>query len=313
MELFQVVWNDHKHLNLEFRIDEQQDQELNSESVQRLNLKYEIVKYNSPHQDYKEYPSLISVKDFKISKDRIILPLDLHQLKDTEDLQIDLLELRVYFDTGDSITYRIGKAYELADICYNDDIYEDIALEGDTLLTQKKVFAQSETNLEKKTETKTLVYQRNQAKLTRNNSEIKSLLKKNNEKLTRLDESIRELTQTIKNVGLNGISPHNQAISALPPPPPSLKKPRMSDEKPIVRIKKPAPKLKASSGSKLLFIGELKSIIQSSKKGKEEFDFRDILKPMSEDELQKITLDEEELNRRELDFISKKIAKEEAH
>ncbi|MHA1150426.1 MAG: hypothetical protein ACTSR8_19580 [Promethearchaeota archaeon] len=308
MELFQVYWDDYQNLNLEFGLEQESFQ---PDQVERINLKYEISKCGAPNGYYDDIPSLVSIKSFNIIDDKIIFSLDLDQLVNPEELEIEFLQLRLFLNSGKSVNYRIGKRYELSEICYDTVIFEEVENRGhhsfNSSLTQEKVYAKSETNLIDNTETKTVIYQKNQAKLSSNNLDISALLQENNKRLALLEECIRELTSAIKNNNLQCTTSNN----LLPPPPPStpsfLKKPNSSSSEPIVRIRKPPPsRLGAPTSSKLLFIGELKSLIQSTSKSKGgEFNFRDILKPLSEEELKEITLDEEELCKRELEFFSK--------
>ncbi|MGQ4874620.1 MAG: hypothetical protein ACP6IY_11180 [Promethearchaeia archaeon] len=333
MELFQIYWDETQNLILEFKADHNSDGSFDLDDISRLSLKYEIVRADmSGYNNLSEsMSSLISIKNFEILDDLIKFSLDFRTLSNNEDFRINFLRLKIHFKSGEFIEYLLKDSYELAEIGsepLSNGFFPIERLNDQTAsLTNERIISQTRSDLESNVCTKTIIYQRNHARLPIYNNELIQLLKENNQRLKSLEKSIEKLTAVLTQnpQGSNSII-QTDAIntsnydnkSSLPPqslkPPPSPIS--ANNEAPIVPIRKklsrPPSTLTNIRASKLAFIGELKSVLQSCKKGGKEFDFRSILKPMSDDELKNITLDDEELYKREIEFFSRQMVKKEA-
>ncbi|MHA1336857.1 MAG: hypothetical protein ACTSPW_14155 [Promethearchaeota archaeon] len=333
MELFQIYWDETQNLILEFKADHNSDGSLDLADISRLSLKYEIVRADmSGYNNLSEsMSSLISIKNFEILDDLIKFSLDFRTLYNKEDFRINFLRLKIHFKSGEFIEYLLKDSYELAEIGsepLSNGFFPIERLNDQTAsLTSERIISQTQSDLESNVCTKTVIYQRNHARFPTHHNELIQLLKENNQRLESLEKSIEKLTAVLtQNLqGSNSIiqtdamntSNYDTKISL---PPQSLKPPpspiSANKEAPIVPIRKklsgPPSTLTNIRAPKLAFIGELKSVLQSCKKGGKEFDFRSILKPMSDDELKSITLDDEELYKREIEFFSRQMVKKEA-
>ena len=83
-----------------------------------------------------------------------------------------------------------------------------------------------------------------------------------------------------------------------------------SNDQGITRIRRvPSKTIGNGPPKRLAFIGELKGVFENVMKDRDVLNFRDILQPMSNDELKSITLDEEILKKKELEAITRSIKK----
>ena len=103
MELFQVFWDDRRNLFLEFKKDEVDKPFFVSENIRRLNLKYELSRIDRKEGYNKEMPVLVSIKKFLISEDFMAFSIDLDLLIPQEDLEINFVNLTVFFYSGERI------------------------------------------------------------------------------------------------------------------------------------------------------------------------------------------------------------------
>lgn len=333
MELFQIYWDETQNLILEFRKDDNGDDSFDPARISRLSLKYEIIKTDSSEYDnfIDGVPSLVSIKKFEVLDDLIRVPLDFSALSKKENLRINFSRLKIHFNSGKFIEYLLKDSYELSEIGLEPFSYQffpiKTAAKETATLTSERIIAQEQSNLKSNTCTKTVIYQRNHARIPAHYNELIHLLKENNSRLESLEKSIKKLTSVIiQNLQNTKSLIQNNSIKLLsfnnnrtdfnspplkpPPSPPSLNK-----EHPILPIRrklsKPTLILNGIRSPKLPFIGELKSVLQSCKKDGKEFNFRRILKPLSESELKKITLNDEELYKKEIEFFSRQMVKKE--
>ena len=119
------------------------------------------------------------------------------------------------------------------------------------------------------------------------------MIRENNETLKVIANELKNLTTVLKHVSLNG-----GGNTYLPVGPPI----RRTSDSDIERIKKPPSRsaiVAGGSPAKVLVIREMKEIFQKTTADNSEFDIRKILKPMTEEELQSITLSEENLREKE--------------
>jgi len=119
-----------------------------------------------------------------------------------------------------------------------------------------------------------------------------SMVFESNKTLKNIEEQLKNLAVILKNMSFN-------STQVLPPTPII----RRSQEEGIERIKRPPSRSGLiqgqNSSAKMLVIKEMKSIFQKTVEDNSSFSIKNILKPMSDDELKSLTLNEEELKMRE--------------
>ncbi|MFX1470618.1 MAG: hypothetical protein ACFFB8_18380, partial [Promethearchaeota archaeon] len=118
--------------------------------------------------------------------------------------------------------------------------------------------------------------------------------------LKNIEEQLKNLAVILKNVSFNN--------THYIPPIPAIK--RSQDSAIEIRRRPPSRSNLIQEGStpaKILVIKEMKSLFQNSIEKNDEFNIHDILKPMSEEEFNAITLSEEVLKEREHKAISNQI------
>ncbi|MFO8017879.1 MAG: hypothetical protein R6U96_04545 [Promethearchaeia archaeon] len=328
MILRQVVWEDQNDLVLGFIKQSEEDKDLDDpDNIKRLNLRYEISKRNSPAGNRNAYPVLVSVKDFHIIQQAMAFSISLDRIIDPKDLQIFFSKLTIIFHSGKRKEIFINKRYRMSDIETDEDFFtefytaqeEELENFFSNSITHEEVYEEIETDVQNDQKRKRVIYKRNQTRVSssHNNQQMTELLRKNNQRLQNVEKALNSLTKTLQNLdGLNLNTDNSLRSSPLPPPPPSsgeIKKPKnkTSSKNTISSFSKRKKKSITPKGSKMAFLGELKEVLSSSKKKSGRFNFHDVLKPMSDDELNDVTLKEEELEKRENDYVSRNIIKQE--
>lgn len=327
MILHQVAWEDQNDLVVEFVKQSEEDYELiDSDNIKRLNLRYEISKRNSLAGNRNAYPVLVSVKDFHIIERALAFSINLDKIIDPEELQIFFSKLTIIFHSGKSKEIFINKRYQMSDIEMDGEFFTEFytAQEEDLedfftdSITHEEVYKEVETNVQNHQKRKRMIYKRNQtAVATNNNQKMTELLRENNKRLQDVEQALLDLTETLQNLDgfrLKELVAGNS--SALPPPPSvakSLKKPKNTSPSNKKSAGFPQRKRKSLSpkNSKMAFLGELKEVLNSSKQKSGNFNIRDILNPMSKDELANMTLNDEDLEKRKMEFITRNVVKHE--
>jgi hypothetical protein len=324
MYLYQVAWQDNQNdLVLEFKKNLKEDQELmERDKVKRLNLKYELSKQVDPSGSSIAHPVLISVKDFHIIKNAMAFSINLDEIVAPDEVEIFFTKLTIFFQSGKKKEITINKHYSMSDIGIEEDFFtefytaheEELEAVNSHSITQEEIYKEVETDENSNKKRERVLLRRNHTRVTtpRNSREMTELLRENNERLENVEEALTKLTDTLNNLGGLSITNKNPPNpSALPPPPPSSPQQK---RKPIKSKISALPKKRPSIGmknSKMAFLGELKEVLNSSIQKSGEFNVRDVLKPMSEEELKQVTLKDEELEKRELNFITRNIARQE--
>ncbi|MGV9171047.1 MAG: hypothetical protein ACOC35_00585 [Promethearchaeia archaeon] len=326
MILYQVAWEDQNDMVLEFVKQSEEDHKLfDPDNIKRLNLKYEISKRNDFAGTRNAYPILVSVKKFHIIQKAIAFSINLDKIINPDELQIYFSKLTVIFHSGKRKEILINKHYRMSDIDIEKDFYTEFYSANEEELedfltnsiTHEEIYKEVQTDGENNKKKKRVIYKRNQAKIDHANSEVVELLRENNQRLENVEKALNNLTKTLQNLDELNLKTNSVGnSSALPPPPPAsktLKKPKNASS--LNKKSKSFPQRKTATltpkNSKMAFLSELKEILNSSKQKSGEFNVKDVLKPMSDDELDEITLKDEDLKKRKLDFISRKIAKQE--
>jgi len=313
MELFQLFWDDQRNLILEFREDQEASLVQCPQAIKSLNLKYEISKID-PNQRYPTtLPSLVSIKEFKDLQDRLLFKIDLQEILETNELQINFKQLTVILHGGRKKKVEIKKTINLDEIIIDDEYYEAflnpelIQVENKIIpsksinssLCQERVYRKIKADPQTNKPKDLFIYQKNSVSFSAESNEFVSAIKENSQRLEAVEKELQNLSKILKDLNM---SPQLRSLTP-PNPPPKLNAPVVKAP-PIKRLPLRKP---AISSKKLPFLGELSSIFEKSVSRNEEFNFREILKPMNEEELEKVTLNEEELKKREEAFYTRQI------
>jgi len=307
MELFQVFWDDQENLFLEFEKDEEEQVLLLPNNLKRINFQYEISKILRNDIHSRQPPDLISIKKIYHSDDYLCFTIKLDEVSAIDDLQFKILGLTIYLYNGNRIEYTFSEKFNISDVSLNEDCYFGyqfftLGANGtqSQTYTKEKVIQEIKTDFSKNTEERKVIYEKNSiATVSIDNQSLLSMIKENNETLKSIEFHIKNLTKTLMDMSINTASfgPPRGVPQRIPGPV-------------IERIKSPqSPSLIQNRGSsaKILVIKEMKDIFQKTTDKNNGFSIKDILKPMSNDELRLITLDDEELQKREAAAIKNQI------
>jgi hypothetical protein len=305
MELACCYFDESSNLFVEFNKDEREQEKYIPDTVSRLNLKFEICK-TIPHEHYKKnLPSLVSVKDLYFSPYSIAFSLDLDRLVNPQDLEIHFMQLTVFLESGKREVITLDQKYDVAEIeyvedCYSGFEYKEFKKENvKKTHTEEKVYHEVERDLKNQKERSRTIYQRNKDETFKESETVITVMKQGNERLRAIEEQLRTLTTFMKNMNFSG-----GGYSQGPP------RRSNSQDKGILPIKRKTPKKTGMPGKGLVYIKELKTVLQKGTKDNNEFNVNDILKPMSDDELKQITLNEDDLTKKQEEFIERQVQKE---
>lgn len=297
MELFQVFWDDRRNLCLEFKKNEADKPHFVTENIKRLNLKYELSRIDRNDDYNKEMPILVSVKNFLISEDLMAFSIDLDLLMPQEDLEINFVNLTVFFYSGKRIEISINEIYEISEIYVNEEFdildYQKKVKSGDVapLITQERIYQEISKDFQNNREKTTRVYEKNQIQNPTNMLPYVSTIQENSERLKNMESYLKEISETLKHMKFNGTSLGPPGLSS-------------QDGIEIKRIKR-LPVKNLSASKRLSYLPELKEIFSTTSENGGFFNFKEILKPMDAEELKIIVLDDEELEKKELETISR--------
>ncbi|MFX1276769.1 MAG: hypothetical protein ACFFAT_17240 [Promethearchaeota archaeon] len=305
MELFQVFWDDHKNLFLEFKKNKEDKRLIVPEEIKRFNIKYELLKIGQKDLYCKEMPIIVSIKDFFISDDLVLFSIDLDLLMFQDDLQINFLTLTIFFQSGRKIEISINEEYEISEICINEEEISSLYKKKDfpeentakTSVTQERLIKEVSKDIENNRERSTIIYEKKHVENISGSKTYIELARESNDRLKNVELYLKDISESLKQMRFNGISSGPQIIQGI-------------DNQNITRIRRIPPKsLGYGPPRRLAFLGELKEVFGNVMKDKEVLNFRDILKPMTEEELNSITLDAEVLKKKELESFTRKMKK----
>ncbi len=309
MELFQIFWDDQNKLFLEFKKNKEEKQLFLPENIKRLNLQFEMLKQEI---FYKEPPYLISIKKLFHSKEALSFAIDLDLISTLENLQIKILRLIVFLYSGQRIEYSFENTFKMSEISINEDCYVGYEIENlDPNKNLKgtfteKIYEEIKTEYTKYEQKRTIVYEKKAFKSTPKNNSLISMISESNKTLKNIEEQLKNLTVILK----NGSFTNQQYL----PAPPVIKR---SQEMGIERIKQPYSKdgliQSGVSSAKILVIKEMKSVFKESYEKNNGFSIKDILEPMSDEELKSLILDEKQLEEKEEKAIKNQIKRLEKH
>ncbi|KKM79729.1 hypothetical protein LCGC14_1346990 [marine sediment metagenome] len=305
MELFQVLWDDQSKLFLEFKKNEEEKQKFLPEKIKRLTIQFEISKFLKQELYHNNPPYLIAIKKLYHSSESLSFSIELDEMVNCNDLQIKISRLTIFLYSGQRFEYYLTENFKISDIWINEDCYDGFKYEDLTLkrsvttkFTQKKVFQELKMSFHEIKEKRTIIYEKSKIeKITREDS-LLSLISESNKTLSRIEQEIKKLSLSFQS------APHNN-VQYLPSAPIAQR-----SELGIVRIKSPSkltPIEGQISSSKLMVIKEMKSIFKTKMGANSSFNIKDFLKPLTEEELKTIMLDDEELEKKEEEAIKNQI------
>ena len=301
MELFQVFWDDRRNLCLEFKKNEEDKPYFVSENIKRLNLKYELSRIDRKDVFNKEMPVLVSIKNFFISEDLMVFSIDLDLLMPQEDLEINFVNLTVFFYSGKRIEISINEIYEMSEIYVNEEFdsldYKKSQKKETAIpiITQERVYHEISKDFQNNREKATRVYEKNQINNPSNVLPYISTIHENSERLKNMESYLKEISETLKHMKFNGTSMGSPGLSS-------------HDGMEIKRIRR-LPVKNTSTSKRLTFLPELKEIFNNSAEINGDFNFKEILKPMDAEELKMIVLEDEELEKKELETLARQMEK----
>ncbi|MFX1570502.1 MAG: hypothetical protein ACFFCV_19360 [Promethearchaeota archaeon] len=302
MELFQVYWDDHHKLFLEFKKNGEEQLLFLPEKIKRITMQFGISKCKV-HSNQPPY--LIAIKRLYHSSDALSFSVELDELINTDGLQITILRLSIFLYSGEKYQYRFEESFKISDIWVNEDCYDGFKFEDlqskskiKGKITQEKIFKEIKTTIHENQEKRTILYQKSKIEKTSEEDLLASLISEGNKTLKRIEQAIESLSYSFRNT-----VPTN--IQYIPPIPN-----RNGSEPAIERIKVTAtPNLIQGSmtSNKLMVIKEMKSIFKQNIEINSEFNIKEILKPLSIEELNAMRLDEEILKKKEEEAIQNQI------
>lgn len=303
MELFQVHWDDHKRLFLEFEKEEDEREIFIPENIRYINLQFEISKLLDQGLFRRGDPILLSIKKVYYTYDMLSFPIDMDEFRGTDDLQIKLIQLVIQLHTGDKLEYNFAERIKLSDLWINEDCYDGYHFEDlnskksvKSTIKREKLIKEIQTDYKNNTQKKKVVIEKESIErvsdFETDKSSLISVIRENNQTLNVIANELKNLTTVLKQVSLNEGGTfllHNSPV-------------RRDNAPGIERIMRPPsrPALVAGgSPAKVMVIREMKEIFQKVTENNAEFSIQKILKPMSEDELKSLTLNEETLREKE--------------
>lgn len=308
MELFHIFWDDQQKLFLEFKKNEEEQFLFLPEKIKRLTLQFEISKQAIHHN---QPPYLIAIKKLYHSSESLSFSIELDELINVEELQIKILRVSIFLFSGQKFQYYFEESYNISDIWVNDECYNGFEFEElpskrnfSGKISKEKIFQEIKKNLHENKEERTLIYQKSKIEGSFEENSLSHLISEGNKTLKRIEQALQNLSLSFQNIPPTKI----QYVPSIPN--------RGGSGPAIERIKvptKPALIQEQMSSNKLMVIKEMKSIFNASLNENNEFNIKNILKPLSEEELKSIMLDEEELMKKEEKAIKNQINRLKKH
>ena len=304
MELFQVFWDDQKRLFLEFEKQEDEKEIFIPENIRYINIQFEISKLLDQGLFHRGDPVLLSIKTLYYNYDMLSFPIDLEEFQGVDDIQIKLLQLIIQLHSGHKLEYNFTEKIRLSDLWTNEDCYDGYQFGNlnsrkkvKRTISHAKLIQEIQSDPKSNTQKKTIVIEKNSFESisgsNSENSSLISMIRENNETLKLIANELKNITTVLKHTSLT-----SGESAYLPAGPPI----RRSYGPGIERIKRPPSRsdlVAGGSPAKILVIREMKEIFQKTTADNSEFDIRKILQPMSEEELESITLGTDILREKE--------------
>ena len=285
--LLQAFWDDQKNIFLEFKT---YNEEIEPEEIKSIHVKFEIIPVDNKELYQKELPYLISIDKFYFLDDSIYFPINFDDLNHSDDLKIKFLLLSIIFYSGKRLLYSLEEIFEMDDILLIEDNFDNFIQEIkrskikiESSIVQERVIETIDKDPETNKEKRTYVYEKNRFHNVRTieTDTITTLINDGNERLRNVEEELKNIKAMIKSLSFNNVS--NVSLGFQKGPPRKLG---------IERIKRPNG-LKLNnllpSPKSLEYLPELIALMDDNEK------FRSYLKPISNEDLEKITLNDEQL------------------
>jgi hypothetical protein len=178
MELVELAWNDENDLCFQFQKAEPHN--FIAEDVQNLNLKFELVKVDK-HDIYKEPPFLVSVKNLHFFDNLFAFSISLDELKDIENLQINVVKLTIFLQSGEKLDVFVDKNYTLSELGYQESDYFEY-MEEETVYKRRRKVSIKKTSIKRPRKKKTTIIDIN-PKISQNNYNIRKRDDRKNENI----------------------------------------------------------------------------------------------------------------------------------
>ena len=295
MELFQVFRDNQKNLFFQFKKSDEEQLKILPETVKRVNLRFEI---NRREACLKKPPSLISIKKFYFFKEFVIFTIDLNEIFDLDGLIIKILHLTVFLQSNKRIETSIYRKFELSEICIDNDFYSECGNEKSEIgkisrssFTQEKIFRECKTDYKNNKEKDTFIYEKSQMKRVSQNDIVMAKIHENNKRLKNIENQLKTVNTTLKNISFNNFN----YVSVGQPR-------RTIPQRGIERIKKVnevKSELALRPPRDIYFLSELKALVNDSER------FKNFLKPMSKEELNAITLKDDDMKKKQIEFFNR--------
>lgn len=305
MELIQIFWDDQNNLFLDLNKDQKERQLFLPETIKRVTIQFEISKFLNQKSHLKEPPYLIAIKKLYHSTESLSFSFELDELTNFDELQIKILRISIYLFSSQRFEYYFKESFKMSDIGVNEDCYLGLEYENLELtksvkrtVSQKKIFQDIETIIHESIEKQTFIYEKSNFESPSKDDSLVSLISESNKTLKRIEQELKNLSSSIHHLPSNN-------LQYFPPNPV-----RRTTESGIERIRVPSKPVLIQgqiSSSKLMVIKEMKSIFKSNVENNSDFNIKDILKPLSEEELESMMLDDEVLAERETIAIKNQI------
>ncbi|MFX1340400.1 MAG: hypothetical protein ACFFDK_17460, partial [Promethearchaeota archaeon] len=173
--------------------------------------------------------------------------------------------------------------------CYSNFSYEDIKTENksstESSATQEKFYHEFVTDFKNHKERGRFIYEKSGMK----HDPMMSLIQANTNAINSIVEQLKELNSTLKNMSINNIGYISPGLSQVGPP------------KRLESTKRLRPKINIKPPGQLPFLSELKEIFENEER------FKNYLKPMSENDLKAIILNDDDLEKKQVQAIKRQI------
>jgi len=306
MELFQVFWDDQKNIFLEFEKNDEEQVLFLPEKIIRVNFQFEMSKIVKHEIYYKQSPTLISIKKFYHATNRLGFSIELDEIQGFSDIQIKILRLTFFLNSGHKVEYTFTEKFNISDIWVNDDCYdgfEYIDLRGTrnqrTKVTQERVIHAVKTDFKQNTEERTTIYEKKSIENISVDNSLLSMIGENNKTLKSIERHLKNLSLTLQNLPVSPMLSGPPVRTPQRIPGPGIERIRRMDNPSLIQGR--------GSSAKVLVIKEMKAKFKETTDKNDGFSIKDFLKPMGEAELKAITLDEEKLMELEENAIQNQI------
>ncbi len=314
MELDQVNWDEQKKLIFEFKKDNSEKSEYLPDTVRSLNLQFNISKTFKNENYYGEMPFLVSIKELYFSYDALAFSIELDEPCDPDDLEINIECLTIFLHSGPKKRISINKKFQMSEISLTDDYGIDLnnyslnpVKDISKAFKQEIIYDKNNIKSNKiKKKIPKIHYKEyddqdfpkpppkfpygieenlNIVNTSLEKDSINFMIKDGYERLKKVENQLKEVNIALKKLSLRTMSAP----------------PTGESSKGIERIKRESvinSPLRPPEG--MFFLRELKTLVHNKDA------FKNYLKPMCEEELNKIILDDNVLIEKQKELFERK-------